>query len=225
MKITAIAWGVLAACSGGAALGQQSTIDIGVVNFQTNSASPAISGRFTPPGLNLSVGNATSLFLAYTRNLVYNFDFELDGGVPPKFDVYGKGPAAVGSVPYNGQVLASAYSFTPAAFINYRLFDSSSNWTPYAGVGVNYTHFYSVSSSSAGNAVNGGYTSLGLSDSWGAAAHIGVRFRVMDNLSVNAVMTMAHVKSTLTSNTAGNARETMLDIRPKVYALSVGYSF
>jgi outer membrane protein len=225
MKSLSIAFGLIAALFGGAALAQENTLDLGVVNFQINSSSPDISGRYTPGGLNLDVGNATSLYLAYTRHVWGHFSAELDGGIPPKFNVYAKGPATVGSVPYNGVTLASAHSFTPAAFVNYNFLDTSNPWQPYIGLGVNYTNFYKISSTSGNNAINGGYTMLGLSDSWGVAGHVGLRYRIQDHWSVNFAVTMADVKSNLTTDTYGVRRGTTIDFRPTVFILSVGYSY
>src|SRR6202049_2003876 len=67
-----------------------------------------LSGPFVPPGLNLSVKDVQTPYLAYLRRLSTNFTVELAFGIPPLTKTYGKGPARGGSVTYNGQQISSA---------------------------------------------------------------------------------------------------------------------
>ena len=62
-----------------------------------------ITGPYVPPGVNIKAENLETLYAAYVRRLSSAFDLELAVGYPPQAKVDGKGPATVGSVPYNRQ--------------------------------------------------------------------------------------------------------------------------
>src|SRR5580693_4391557 len=66
-----------------------------------------LSGPFTPAGLGLDVKDTNTLYAAYFRRLSEHFQLELAAGEPPLTKSTGKGPATLGSVPYNGQVITT----------------------------------------------------------------------------------------------------------------------
>ena len=70
--------------------------------------------------------------------------------MPPKTETVGKGPATVGSVPFDGQVVSTARRFSPSLLVNYVFFDKSAALRPYLGAGVNYTKFHDLQSTAAG---------------------------------------------------------------------------
>jgi outer membrane protein len=213
---------------GGAAQAQEqdnNTIRAGVYLVHYDAHAGDISGPYVPPGVNLNVDNVQTMYFAYVRRLSSHFDLELAGGVPPKTSTVGQGPAKLGSVPYAGQVVATSRWFSPSILLNYKFLEESSPIRPYVGRGVNYAHFYDNTSTSAGNAANGGPTSISLSDSFGAAATIGVSYRVQKHWSLNAAYAVSQVKSNMTANTSGAIRTTTIDFRPSAIVLSAGYSF
>ena len=146
------------------------------VHYQASATD--LSGPFTPAGINIRVGNVTTLYLAYLRNLDSHWTVELAGGIPPTTRTYGKGPATVGSVPFNGQEVAKAHWFSPSLLLDYKFLDASSPLRPYVGAGINYTRFYKLESTPAGDAANGGPTRVSLSSSWGPAGTIGMSWQV-----------------------------------------------
>ncbi len=200
-------------------------IDLGISDLTVHAASPGVTGPYVPTGLNISVDNATTMFLSYTRVLTKDFDFQLAVGVPPTQDVRAAGPAYVGSVPYNGQTVITAKQITPTGFFNYKFLEPESRLQPYLGIGVNWTHFSDIKSTAANNAINGGPTNVAISNSNGPAAQIGLRYRFMDHISVNFAVQTADVSTTETSNTAGIIRKTSIDFHPVVYTLTGAYSF
>jgi outer membrane protein len=215
---------VSAACAA-PALAQDNTIRAGIYIIQYHVTADDISGPFAPAGLNLDVKNTNTLYLAYIRRLSEHLDLEIAGGYPPKTETVAKGPATVGSVPYDGQVIATAKWLSPTLLLNYKFLEESSPWRPYVGIGINYTHFYDRTSTAAGNAVAGGPTQVSLSDSWGPAGTIGVFYRLPQNWSVDASFSMAKVKSDLEANTSGVVRRSTIDFKPRAWVLSAGYSF
>ena len=84
------------------------------------------------------------------RRLNSYLDLELAFGVPPNTKTIGKGPATLGSVPYNGQTIATAKWLAPSALLEYKFFSESAALRPYIGVGVNYTSFYDRQVTAAG---------------------------------------------------------------------------
>jgi outer membrane protein len=84
------------------------TVRIGLYYVHYHSRADDISGPFVPTGLNISVNDVETLYLAYVRRLSVHFDLELAAGYPPLTKTEGRGPALLGSVPYNGQVISTA---------------------------------------------------------------------------------------------------------------------
>lgn len=184
-----------------------------------------LSGPYVPPGANIDAKNVETLYLAYVRTLSTHFDLELTLGYPPLQKTVGKGPATLGSVPYDGQVIATARWIAPTALLQYVFFSENSQWRPYIGAGVNYTTFYDRDSTAAGNAASGGPTKLSLTPSWGPAVTAGMNYRITGNWHCYASYSWSQVKSDLTADTAGVIRTTRISFGPQALVLSVGYSF
>jgi outer membrane protein len=214
----------LLACSG-SAMAQSNTVRVGLYDVFYRVRADDISGPFVPPGLNLNVNDVQTVYLAYLRRLNPHFELELTAGIPPKTETVGKGPATVGSVPYNGQVIGTVKWFAPSVLVHYKFGDESAPLRPYVGVGMNYTRFYDRVSTPAGNAANGGPTTLSLTNSVGPVATFGLYYRVYDTWSVVASYTISSVSSTLTANTSGVERHTDIKFSPSVFVFALGYSF
>lgn len=194
-----------------------------IVHYATKADD--LSGPFTPAGINIRVGSVTTPYLAYLRSLDGNWSVELAGGVPPTTKTYGKGPATVGSVPFDGQLVATAKWFSPSVLLDYKFLDATSPLRPYVGVGVNYTRFYDLISTAAGDATNGGPTRVTLSRSIGPAATLGASYRITREINVLASYNLARVNSNYRSDTAGVVRTTTIHFNPRLWVLAVGYSF
>jgi outer membrane protein len=184
-----------------------------------------LSGPFVPPGLNLSVKNVQTPYLAYLRRLSTHFTAELAFGIPPLTKTYGKGPAMVGSVPYNGQQISSARWVAPSALLEYVFFDDSHKLRPYLGAGLNYVTFVNRKSSPAGNAAAGGPTSLSLSNSLGPAVTAGVNYQMTRNWSVMASYSASRVVTDLEAHTGGVVRTSHISFGPQTFVVAAGFSF
>ncbi|MGC2459827.1 MAG: OmpW family outer membrane protein [Steroidobacteraceae bacterium] len=201
------------------------TVRIGEYWVFYHVSADDISGPYVPPGLNLDVGNVQTPYFAYLRRLSTHFTAELAFGIPPLTKTYGKGPATVGSIPYNGQEISTARWFAPTALIEYVFFDESHKLRPYIGVGVNYTKLYDRDSTAAGNALSGGPTRLSLPVSVGVAGTAGVSYRLPHNWSVMASYSASQVRSRLTADTAGVLRTTEISFGPQTLVIAAGFSF
>jgi outer membrane protein len=184
-----------------------------------------VSGPYVPAGLNLNVKNVQTPYLAYLRRLSSNFAIELAFGVPPLTKTYGKGPATVGSVPYNGQEISSARWLAPSLLMDYVFFDDSCKLRPYIGVGLNYVVLYDRNSTAAGNAAAGGPTSVSLPNSIGPAVNVGLNYQISRNWSVIASYSASRVDIQLTAQTGGVARTSNISFGPQTFVVAAGFSF
>jgi outer membrane protein len=178
-----------------------------------------------PPGLNFSFNDVVTPYFSYVRRLSPSFNLELAVGWPPVAKTEGKGPAYLGSVPYNGQVISTARWIAPTLLVNYMLLDESHALRPYVGVGVNYTKFYSRQSTAAGDAVSGGPTSISLPASVGPAVTVGLSYQASQRWSIHGSYSVSRVSSKLTADTAGLLRTSEINFWPGALVISAGYSF
>lgn len=217
----------LALAAGGAFAAQAGPNDVRLGLYFVHYAAEAddISGPYVPPGLNVHLDNVVTLYVAYVRSLSTHFDLELAFGYPPLTKTEGRGPATVGSVPYNGQVISTARWLAPSLLLEYVFGNPSDRLRPYVGLGVNYTKFISRQSTAAGNAASGGPTSISLPSSVGPAATAGLSYEVSDRWHVYASYSVARVNSKLTADTAGVLRTSEIHFWPNTLVISAGYSF
>ena len=201
------------------------TLRVGEYHVMYNTTSTDITGPLTPSGLQADAKNLDTLYLGYVRKLSTHFMAELVLATPPLADTLGKGPATVGSVPFNGQVIAKARWLAPSALLDYEFFDDSSAWRPYVGFGVNYTTFYDRQSTTAGNQASGGPTRISLTSSFGPAGTMGISWHPLRHVEINASYSAAIVSSSMTTDTAGVIRHARIQFLPTPLIFSVGYSF
>ncbi len=218
-----------AADTGGSA--GPNTIYAGLAYLQVHSSLPDLSGMNTPAGLNLDVGNATTLGLGIVHDVAPAWSVELALGVPPRVrtDAMGANWAAAGVRP--GVGIVDVHMISPTVFANYHPLGVDSRIDPYVGIGVNYTRF---TDTTALNALTGsvGPTQIHLSSSWGPAAHVGLVYHLDRRWSVVGSVAIADVQSDMTATTyvpgtsiVSMQGKTHINFHPIVYSLALGYSF
>jgi outer membrane protein len=198
---------------------------IGLYSVFFHVSADDLSGPYVPPGANIDAKNVETLYLAYVRRLSPHFDVELAVGYPPLQKTVGKGPATLGSVPYDGQIIATARWLAPTLLFEYKFLSENSKWRPYIGAGVNYTTFYDRDSTAQGNAASGGPTKLSLTPSWGVAGTVGLAYNIKNNWNAYASYSASQVKTKLNADTAGVIRTTHISFGPQALVVAVGYSF
>ncbi len=198
---------------------------IGSYTVFYHTSADDISGPYVPPGVNLKAENLETLYVGYIRHLPYNLAVELALGYPPLSKIKGVGPATVGSVPYDGQVISSARWISPTLLVEYNFLSDQAPLRPFVGVGVNYTTFYDRDSTTAGNAASGGPTRLSLTSSVGPAVTGGVTYRITDRWHLHASYSWSQVKTNLSADTLGFERTTRISFGPQALIVSGGYSF
>lgn len=215
----------------GSATIYDNSLRLGLYAVFYHSTADDLTGPYVPaasatsPGVNFKAKDVNTLYLAYVRRLSPHFETELALGLPPLTKTEGKGPATLGSVPYNGQVISTARWFAPTVLLNYKFLDESAKLRPYIGVGLNYTSFYDRNSTAAGNAASGGPTKVSLPSSLGPAGTVGLSYRAAEHWNLYASYSITQVKTKLTANTAGVIRTSHISFGPQALVLSAGYSF
>lgn len=216
----------LAALSAGAAA-QTHTVTLGGAFIDVHSKAPPLHSEppTLPPGVEarIEVDDAKTVVFGYEYRFTPQWGFEAALGVPPEHKTYGKAfIEAFGHI-------SSVKQVAPTVFVNYHFKDVLPKFSPFVGLGLNYTKFTDARSTSSGNAASGGPTKIKLSDSWGLAGHVGFSYEIAPQWSVIGTIAAAKVKSdvtaTTTTTTGDIVRTTTIDFRPVVYTLCLGYSF
>ncbi|MGB3394345.1 MAG: OmpW family outer membrane protein [Stenotrophomonas sp.] len=135
-----------------------------------------------------------------------NVGIEVLAALPFKHEVSIDGVGKVGETKQLPPVVSLQYHFA-----------NRSKLTPFVGLGVNYTRFFSTDSKGA---LEG--TRLKLEDSWGVAAHAGLDFAVSDKGALRVDLRWADIdtKVKVNGNTLGSA-----SIDPLVYGVAYVLKF
>jgi outer membrane protein len=198
---------------------------IGLYSIFYHVHTDGLQGPYVPEGTSIDARDLRTLYLAYVRTLTSHFDLELTAGVPPLQKTIGRGPATLGSVPYNGQVIAEARWLAPTALLEYEFLSPQAKFRPYIDVGVNWVDFYDRDSTPAGNAASGGPTRISLTSSIGVAGTVGLNYRFSGNWHAYLSYSASQVKTRLEAYTAGVERTAHINFGPQALVAAVGYSF
>jgi len=209
----------------GGELAPPNTVRAGLYDVMYHVHARDLSGPYVPAGVGLDVQDVQTLYLAYVREFFHHLDLELALGVPPLTRTVGRGPARLGSVPFNGQVISTARWFAPSLVANYVFLSPEHALRPYIGVGINYTSFYDRNSTAMGNAASGGPTRLSLSSSVGPVGTVGLMYRIDRRWSVYASYSFSEVQTNLVADTAGVIRTTHVSFGPQALIVAAGFSF
>jgi outer membrane protein len=193
-----------------AAHAQVNKLKAGVAHVDINNTTTGVKGIGVPPGADLEVEDATTLFFGYERMLTPNIGIELAAGIPPTHDT-----KASGSIAFLGKV-SSVKQAGPTVFANYHFGDEGQPLRPYVGLGINYTRFFDAKSEYGQD--------IELSDSWGLAGHLGASYALTKEWAIEASFAMAKVKSDLVA-TGTTVHTTTIDFKPRVFILTAVYSF
>ena len=180
-----------------------------------NDSSSNVTGI---PNSKVDVDNAAAFGLNFTYMVTDNIGVELLAATPFTHNLTGEGSiAALGTIGETKQlppILTLQYHFNPHPQIK-----------PYLGVGINYTTFFSESSTASLNNALGGPTSIELDDSWGASGELGIDFLLPQGWLINAAAWYPGISTTATLNTGGVIRKVSVDIDPWALFFGVGKQF
>jgi outer membrane protein len=208
---------------------------------------------FDSPGTSASIGNADTLVLATSYFATDHLAIKFEGGIPPTFDLYGKG---VVRSPILGQLInvdlgahnpiASSKQWSPALLFQYYFRHPEATWRPYLGVGVTYTWFTNVELSDGFSedlnntfgrtlaltnlkSPNGTHVDAKSSPSWAPIVNAGLSYAFNKNWGLSASLSYVDLSTTSTINiyaadgTRLSHSTTDIDIDPLVTALVLSY--
>ena len=183
------------------------TLGVGVHAVDPKSDAGDLNGAALGLGkLSTKVDSDVKPTVTFEYFVADNIGIEVLGALPFKHDVSIDGVGKVGETKQLPPVVSLQYHFT-----------NSSKVTPFVGLGVNYTKFFSTDSKGA---LAG--TKLKLEDSWGLAAHAGLDFAVSDKGALRVDMRWADIdtKVKVNGNKLGTAK-----IDPLVYGVAYVFKF
>lgn len=176
------------------------------IKFGVHDVSPKSSnGSLAGGSLKTDVGDSTRPTLSLEYRFNRNLGLEVLAAVPFRHDVK-----------LNGSKAASVKQLPPTVSLQWH-FLPDQTISPFVGLGVNYTRFFSIDETGplAG-------TRLDLESSWGLAAHAGVDFAINRSWSVTVDARWIKISSDAKVN---GAKVGTVDIDPRVFGVAVGYRF
>lgn len=185
----------------------------GIIVAPTENTSDVLPGF---PGGQVGVENAFVPELDFTYFFTRNIAAELILATSPH-DLVGKGAlSGLGEI-------ADVMVLPPTLTLQYH-FNPGGKLRPYAGVGVNWSVFYSEDASAAlvGAA---GPTTVDVDDSVGVAYQVGVDLALSDRWFLNADVKYIQIDTTATLNSGGTINTVDVDLDPIVAGVGVGFRF
>jgi len=146
-----------------------------------HQVAPKSSNGTLAGGLKVDVGNDIKPTITGEYFIANNLGIEVLAALPFKHDINIAGLGRVGSTRHLPPVVSLQYHF-----------NSQGQVSPFVGLGLNYTTFFSEHT---GGALAG--SKLKLEDSWGLAAHAGLDFKVSDNGALRVDVRWIDIDSTV----------------------------
>ncbi|MBO9661514.1 OmpW family outer membrane protein [Dokdonella sp.] len=177
-----------------------------VVKLGAHQVSPkSNNGRLANGALKADVGDDARPTVSLEYFFTPNWGFEVLAALPFEHEVKLNGARAA-SVKHLPPTLSVQYHFMPGAQVS-----------PFIGVGLNYTRFFSIKEKGPLAGAN-----LDLGDSWGGAVHAGVDVKIDERWSFMADVRWISIETDAKVN---GAKVGTVKIDPWVYGVAVGYRF
>lgn len=188
----------------------------GLTNVDPRSDTSDVYLDGANSGLDLSVDDNSQLGLNFVYFYDNNWAVELLAATPFTHDVMlhsGDTTTMLAEVTQLPPTLSALYYFNTVA-----------NFTPYVGVGLNYTMFFDEQFSSAYK--NSGFTDLELDGSFGYSVQVGADYQLDDTWSLNASARYIDINTDANFEVAGTVDgKAEVDVDPMVFSLMLGYKF
>ena len=181
------------------------------------------------PNTGAGINDADTLGLATGYYFTDHISTEFVFGIPPKFDITGKGRFS------NFGVLGHAYQWSPALLLRYTFTDAPAKFRPYVGIGATYIWFTGakITNGSFEKGVLGGPTTATTSNQWAPVFNAGFTYNFNERWFAGLSLSYVPVSVTATFTTAratpvGTLTETSrarIKLNPIVSYVNVGYRF
>lgn len=179
------------------------TVGVGVGVVDTKSDN----GSLVNGSLPTRVGNDTQPTFTAEYFVADNLGIEVLAATPFKHDI---------SISQLGGKVGSTKQLPPVISLQYH-FNTDSRFSPFVGVGVNYTRFFSTDTSGA---LAG--SKLDLDDSWGLALRAGYDFKVSEKGALRVDVRWADIDTDVKLN---GAKIGTVNVDPFVYGVAYVYKF
>jgi outer membrane protein len=175
-----------------------------IVHVGAHVVAPA-SNNGTLAGMKADIGRDTKPTVSLEYMITPSWSVDLLAALPFKHDVR-----------LNGQQVVTSKQLPPTLGVNYH-FMPDAKVSPFIGAGINYTRFFETRGTGA---LQG--ASVKIDNSWGAAAHAGVDFKLSPKWLFTADVRWINIGGNVHVNGAdvGKAK-----VNPLVYGVSFGYRF
>ncbi|ROO37621.1 OmpW/AlkL family protein [Salinisphaera orenii] len=190
----------------------------GLTYVAPNDHTSSRNGELAPAlaGTDVAVSSEPQFGVTAAYLLTDNLAVELLAATPFEHDLTLAGGAL------DGVPLGDIKHLPPTLSLQYR-FDTESAITPYVGLGLNYTFFFSEDVSDQARALS--VQHIKLDDSFGPAAQVGLDYALTDHWLISADVRYLHIQTTAELRTATGTTHVDVDIDPWVYTLAAGYHF
>lgn len=193
-----------------------------------NLGSLDLGGGISLSSASVEVDDGTSLTLSGTYMFTENWALDVLAAWPFKHDIDVAATIDDGQQVVSGRIPLGETEHLPPTFSIQYHFSPQAVFQPYAGVGLNYTTFFSEEVSSAAQAA--GLSNLELDDSFGVAGQLGADWVFSNGWLVNLDARWINIETdaTLTvDDGSGPVRGNIgtVEIDPWVYSLNIGYRF
>ena len=187
------------------------------------SSSTVHVGGAGVPDTGVGVDNDTQLGLTISYLLTDRIGVELLASTPFEHDVTLQGNGLDAYAP-TGTTLGSVKHLPPTLSLQYFFMDGSSQWQPYAGIGINYWLVLDENLSSDAKTALGA-SNLEVDDSIGLSLQLGMDYQLNDNWLINAAIWKIDLDTDASFDSAVGKVSADIEIDPWVYMISVGYKF
>jgi outer membrane protein len=180
------------------------------------------------PGTGAGVDDADTIALSVGYFVTDHIAAELEAGIPPKFNLEGKGTLS------RYGVVGSAKQWSPAFLLKWHFNSAQAKFRPYLGIGVSRIWFTdaNISNTTFAQQVLHGPTSVSTDRSWAPVFNLGFNYNFTEHWF--AGMSISYlplsVTATLTTPNAtpvgGSVRsEAKIKLNPIITFVKVGYRF
>jgi outer membrane protein len=209
------------------------SVNVGAITVTPQGSSSHLNVVETVAGLpanstELSVNNNTQLGLTLDYQLNKNWTLELIAATPFRHDIQVEGSAI------DGLPIGSTKHLPPTLLAQYHLDLGDSRFTPFIGLGLNYTNFFQEQASTelvrtlqALNVTDADdKVELKLKDSWGLAMQAGVNIKLAAQWSAHLMLSKMDIDTegrVLVNSSTVQSVDVSID--PYVWMLAARYSF
>jgi outer membrane protein len=198
-------------------------LHVRAINISPNDDSSLLNvGGSNLAGTGVRVDSGSTLDISIGYMFTDNFALELLADLSSEHDVNVFGLPAALNVPDGTKIVESSV-LPPTLFAQYH-FNPKGKIRPYAGLGLNYTLFFSDSLTSAAKSALGA-SNLDIDSSFGLAGQFGVDFEMKNDWSFNVDIKYIQIDTDATFDSALGRVKVGIDIDPWVLGVGFGKTF